>query len=238
MNQKLITYKANGKPIFCKTINQERIIESIEKNPITFISGYSGTGKSYLAIAKGLEYLKAGVFKKIIITRPVVESGERLGHLPGDVMEKISPYIKPIQEFIKEILHSDEKKVKTRTPKKIKNDNSVLNLFECVEIAPLAFLRGSTFVNSYVILDEAQNTTITQMKMFLTRIGEGSKLVITGDDRQIDLPRNVESGLIDAISRLTHIEGVGHIDMLEEDIVRHGIIREILKAYEMPLRNY
>lgn len=198
--------------------NQEILLQALGEKDIVFAVGPAGTGKTYLAIAYAVSLLQAHVIKKIIITRPVVEAGEHLGFLPGDMQEKIDPYLRPVYDAFYELMTKDV------TQKRISSGE--------IEIAPLAFMRGRTLSDACVILDEAQNTTSTQMKMFLTRIGENAKMIITGDITQTDLPEGIISGLEEAVKQLKGIDEIAIITFDENDIVRHPLIGKILKAYE------
>ncbi|ADU96730.1 PhoH family protein [Thermovibrio ammonificans] len=210
------TYR--GKKIIAKTPTQKRYVEAIEKNDVVFGVGPAGTGKTYLAVAMAVSYFRKGLVNRIILTRPAVEAGEKLGFLPGTLQEKIDPYLKPLYDALFEMIE----------PEKV---NSYLerNVFE---IAPLAYMRGRTLNDAFIILDEAQNTTREQMKMFLTRLGFGSKVVITGDVTQIDLPSKERSGLVEALKILKGIEGIEIVQFSREDVVRHRLVQEIIRAYE------
>jgi len=212
---KLVTWK---KHIFPKSIGQKKYLNALNNYELVFGLGPAGTGKSYLAVAKGIDMLKKGLVEKIILTRPAVEAGERLGFLPGDMKEKIDPYLRPIYDALYEMMPSD------RVEKKIQSGE--------IEIAPLAFMRGRTFTNSYVIVDEAQNTTSVQMKMVLTRIGEGSRMVINGDLSQVDLPKGQMSGLKECQEILNKIEDIKIIYLEASDVIRHPIVAKIIKAYD------
>jgi phosphate starvation-inducible PhoH-like protein len=212
---KLVTWK---KHIFPKSIGQKSYLNALNNYELVFGLGPAGTGKSYLAVAKGIDMLKKGLVEKIILTRPAVEAGERLGFLPGDMKEKIDPYLRPIYDALYEMMPSD------RVEKKIQSGE--------IEIAPLAFMRGRTFTNSYVIVDEAQNTTSVQMKMVLTRIGEGSRMVINGDLSQVDLPKGQMSGLKECQEILNKIEDIKIIYLEASDVIRHPIVAKIIKAYD------
>jgi len=212
---KLVTWK---KHIFPKSIGQKSYLNALNNYELVFGLGPAGTGKSYLAVAKGIDMLKKGLVEKIILTRPAVEAGERLGFLPGDMKEKIDPYLRPIYDALYEMMPSD------RVEKKIQSGE--------IEIAPLAFMRGRTFTNSYVIVDEAQNTTSVQMKMVLTRIGEGSRMVINGDLSQVDLPKGQMSGLKECQEILNKIEDIKIIYLDASDVIRHPIVAKIIKAYD------
>jgi phosphate starvation-inducible PhoH-like protein len=200
------------------TPGQKRYVEAIEKNEIVIAKGPAGTGKSFLAVAMGISFLRNNMVKKIVLTRPVVEAGEKLGFLPGDIQQKVDPYVRPLYDFLEELLGQE------RLLKYIERN--------IIEIVPLAYMRGRTFKDSFVLLDEAQNTTPIQMKMFLTRFGFGSKMVVTGDVTQTDLETNKMSGLIHAWKILQGIKGIAFVELTEEDVVRHDIVKEIIKAYE------
>lgn len=207
-----------GKPIKCKTVGQKKYVDLLKKKTITFGIGPAGTGKTYLAVAIAVNAYKEKQVEKIILTRPAVEAGEKLGFLPGDLQEKVNPYLRPLYDALQETLGMD----------------SFSKMMErgTIEIAPLAYMRGRTLSNSYVILDEAQNTTKEQIKMFLTRLGENSKMVITGDLTQIDLPDGHKSGLKHAVRILKDINDIGIIRLTEKDVVRHPLVQQIVKAYE------
>lgn len=208
----------DGRIINAKTINQKSYFDSLNNNDIVIAVGAAGAGKTYLAVAYALNQLKKNKIKKLIITRPVVEAGERLGFLPGDLKEKIDPYLRPIYDAIYDIIGIENAK----------------KLFEkeVIEIAPLAYMRGRTLDNAFIILDEAQNTTKGQMKMFLTRLGFNSKMVITGDVTQVDLPHRSDSGLIDATKLLRDIDGIGIVKFEKYDVMRHPLVSEIINKYE------
>ncbi|MBN1797443.1 MAG: PhoH family protein [Spirochaetales bacterium] len=208
----------SSQKVFPKTFNQALYVDAIEKNEMIFAIGPAGTGKTYLAVAMALKYVLTRSLKKLIITRPVVEAGESLGFLPGDLAQKINPYLRPIYDAMESILSLEH-------IKKLE-ENGI------IEIAPLAYMRGRTLSKSMVILDEAQNTTQEQMKMLLTRIGEGTKTIITGDITQIDLPAKKGSGLLHAISIMKHIKEIHFQFFKELDVVRHPLVRKIVKAYE------
>lgn len=208
----------DGRPITAKTINQKRYFDALQNNDIIFGTGVAGSGKTFLAVAYALNQLKKNKIKKIIITRPVVEAGEKLGFLPGDLKEKIDPYLIPIYDAINEILGVEQA---TKVIEK-----------QIIEIAPLAYMRGRTLDNAFIILDEAQNTTDNQMKMFLTRLGFNSKMIITGDTSQIDLQRNVESGLVHAIKILKDIKRIKVINFETIDVMRHPLVAKIIEKYE------
>jgi len=210
-----VTYR--GKPIRIKTIGQKQYVNQIKKTDIVFGIGPAGTGKTYLAVVLAVSALKEGQVKRIVLTRPAVEAGESLGFLPGDLQEKVDPYLRPLYDALNEVLGPEQ----------------VVKSLErgLIEIAPLAYMRGRTLEDSFIILDEAQNTTPEQMKMFLTRLGFGSKMVITGDITQIDLPRGKRSGLVEAERILRSIEEIGFTYFSEQDVVRHTLVQKIITAY-------
>jgi phosphate starvation-inducible PhoH-like protein len=209
-------------PFEPRTENQRRYLELIEKNPLTFGIGPGGTGKTYLAVAAAVRALRNGHCRRLVVTRPVVEAGERLGFLPGDLQAKLNPYMRPIYDALFDLVDFEE----------------IARLEEAgiLEIAPLAYMRGRTLSHAFAILDEAQNTTISQMKMFLTRLGEGSRMVVTGDPSQNDLERDQKSGLIDALTRLRGWQDIGIVEFGPRDIVRHPLVEQIVRAYEAPAR--
>ena len=209
---------SRGKPIRAKTVGQKNYIEAIKKNTITLGIGPAGTGKTFLAVAMAVNALRSKQVNRIILTRPAVEAGERLGFLPGDLQSKIDPYLRPLYDALYEMLGMEGF---TRSVEK-----------GAIEIAPLAYMRGRTLDDSFIILDEAQNTPPEQMKMFLTRLGFGSKIVVTGDITQIDLPSGVKSGLAQAAKILDGVEGISVFKLSEHDIVRHALVQRIIKAYE------
>ncbi|WP_379966163.1 PhoH family protein [Ectobacillus sp. sgz5001026] len=209
---------AKGKPIHVKTMGQRQYIHAMKKNDLVFGIGPAGTGKTYLAVVMAVQALKTNRVKRIILTRPAVEAGESLGFLPGDLKEKVDPYLRPLYDALHDILGQDH------TQRMIERGT--------IEIAPLAYMRGRTLDDSYVILDEAQNTTGAQMKMFLTRLGFGSKMVITGDPSQVDLPRGVKSGLTSARSILADVNGISFAVLEQSDVVRHPVVQRIIAAYE------
>ena len=217
---KIIEFKFETwkKTIVPKSIGQKEYFEALNNYELVFGLGPAGTGKSYLAVAKGIDMLKKGLVDKIILTRPAVEAGERLGFLPGDMKEKIDPYLRPIYDALYEMMPAD------RVEKKIQSGE--------IEIAPLAFMRGRTFNNAYVIVDEAQNTTSVQMKMVLTRIGKGSRMVINGDLSQVDLPKGQLSGLKESEKILSKIREIKIISLKSDDVIRHPIVAKIIKAYD------
>ena len=213
-----ISIKTPKKKIWSRTNGQTKLIKEILNKKILFVIGPAGTGKTFIAVSHAVSMLTSGLVDKIVISRPAVEAGEKLGFLPGDLKEKIDPYLRPIYDSLDENLPKDK----------------VMTLIENrkIEIAPIAYLRGRTLNNSYIILDEAQNTSPIQMKMFLTRLGENSKMVITGDITQIDLPFKNKSGLIDAINNLKKIKDISFVYLTEKDVVRHPLVQKIVKAYD------
>lgn len=213
-----IAYTNKGKPIKPKSLNQASYLQAIKNNALTFGIGPAGTGKTYLAVAMAVAAYKAKMVEKIVLTRPAVEAGEKLGFLPGDLGQKVDPYLKPLFDALAEMLGLE---VYNRLMEK-----------GVIEVAPLAYMRGRTLANSFIILDEAQNTTREQMKMFLTRIGEGSKVVVTGDVTQIDLPYGKKSGLIEVCQILKGIEDISINYFNEKDVVRHELVMKIVKAYD------
>jgi phosphate starvation-inducible PhoH-like protein len=211
-----VTYR--GKPVKSKTFGQKRYIEALRKHPIVFGIGPAGTGKTFLAVAQAVKSFREKMVSRIILTRPAVEAGERLGFLPGDLQNKVDPYLRPLYDALYHIMG----------PETFHN-----NLEKgLIEIAPLAYMRGRTLDDSFIILDEAQNTTPEQMKMFLTRIGAGSRAVITGDVTQVDLPGDKKSGLIEAQRILSDVEGLSFVRLSEKDVVRHELVQRIIRAYE------
>lgn len=214
----VLVFGNRGFKVVPKTANQRKLVEAVEKNDLVFAVGPAGTGKTYVAVALAVRALKNKEIKKIIITRPAVEAGENLGFLPGDLTEKVDPYLRPIYDALSDMLPSEK-----------------LNYYRennIIEIAPLAYMRGRTLNNAYVLLDEAQNTTSMQLKMFLTRMGPDSKVIITGDRSQIDLPRNQQSGLDEALNILKDVKGVASVHLTSVDVVRHALVKEIIKAYD------
>ena len=194
------------------------MVTAVDKNDIVFAIGPAGTGKTYTAVALAVRALKAKTVKKIILTRPAVEAGENLGFLPGDLKEKIDPYLRPLYDALDDMIPADKLGYYMTTG--------------TIEIAPLAYMRGRTLDNAFIILDEAQNTNDGQLKMFLTRIGANAKAIITGDPTQIDLPKNMRSGIDKALRILKNVEGIAHIELDEEDVVRHKLVKAIIKAYD------
>tara|TARA_B100000579_G_scaffold432132_1_gene448429 strand:+ start:683 stop:1606 length:924 start_codon:yes stop_codon:yes gene_type:complete len=213
-----IVYGSSGKKIIAKTSNQKKIVELHFKNDLLFVIGPAGTGKTYISVALGVKALKEKKVKKIIITRPVVEAGENLGFLPGDLQDKIDPYLKPIYDALEDMIPVQKMK------KLIEN--------KTIEIAPLAYMRGRTLKNAFILLDEAQNTTQSQLKMFLTRLGKNSKMIVTGDISQIDLRKNQSSGLVDAQNKLNNINGIGFTHLDSSDVLRHSLVKKILDKYQ------
>lgn len=214
----VIVYGVDGTPIKARTRNQKKLVDASEDNDIVFAVGPAGTGKTYTAVALAVRALKARRVKRIILTRPAVEAGENLGFLPGDLKEKIDPYLRPLYDALDDMIPAE----------KLQN----FMASRIIEVAPLAFMRGRTLDNAFIILDEAQNCTSLQIKMFLTRLGPSAKCIVTGDLTQIDLPRNQKSGLYDAFHLLRNIDGISVIHLENEDVVRHRLVREIVKAYE------
>ncbi|MEW6470243.1 MAG: PhoH family protein [Bacteroidota bacterium] len=219
----VILFGNNGLVVKARTANQRRITESIVKNDMVFCVGLAGTGKTYTAVALAVKALKNKEVKRIILTRPAVEAGENLGFLPGDFKEKLDPYLQPLYDALYDMIPPE--KLETFIENRI------------IEIAPLAFMRGRTLDNAFVILDEAQNATENQVKMFLTRMGANAKFIVTGDITQIDLPRNQPSGLVQAIKILEGIKGIDFIFLDESDIVRHKLVKQITQAYEAENKN-
>lgn len=207
-----------GKPIRPKTSGQREYVEMIEKYDLTFGMGPAGTGKTFLAVVIACQMLKENQIKRIVLTRPAVEAGENLGFLPGDLKEKVDPYLRPLYDGLHTVLG-------------VENTDRLIER-GIIEVAPLAYMRGRTLNDAFVILDEAQNTTSMQMKMFLTRLGFGSKMVVTGDETQIDLPKNTSSGLVESVSKLEGVKGIGVNHFSAEDVVRHPLVTKIIKAYE------
>lgn len=212
----IILYTHKG-AVVAKTNGQKRYFEAVKDNDIVFAIGPAGTGKTYQAVASAVSALKEGIVSKIVITRPAVEAGERLGFLPGDLKEKVDPYLTPLYDALGDMLTAEKRRIYL--------DQKI------IEIAPLAYMRGRTLHNSFMILDEAQNATSIQMKMFLTRLGVTSRAIITGDITQIDLPKNEYSGLIDARNKLKSIKGITFVEFDSSDVVRHKLVRQIIEAY-------
>lgn len=213
-----VAITSRGKPVKCKTVGQRLYVDSIKKNAVVFGIGPAGTGKTYLAVCLAVQAYKQKQADKIILTRPAVEAGEKLGFLPGDLQTKVDPYLRPLYDALEEMLGNE----------------SYLKLMErgIIEVAPLAYMRGRTLSNAFIILDEAQNTTREQMKMFLTRLGEGSKMVVTGDLTQIDLPAGKASGLEHAAGVLKDVDGIAAVYLTDNDVVRNPLVASIVRAYE------
>jgi len=214
----VVVYTMSGRPIKARSENQQRLIEAYKENDMVFAVGPAGTGKTYLSIALAVKALKEKTAKKIILSRPAVEAGEKLGFLPGDMKDKIDPYLQPLYDALEDML--PQVKLQDMMEKHV------------IQIAPLAFMRGRTLSDAVVILDEAQNTTPAQIRMFLTRMGWNTKMIITGDMTQIDLPRSQKSGLIEALHILNNVEGIGVVNLDRRDIVRHKLVTRIVNAYE------
>jgi phosphate starvation-inducible PhoH-like protein len=213
----IILYGTKGSPIKVKTANQQRLVQSVKDNDLVFALGPAGTGKTFISVALAVRALKNKYVKKIIITRPAVEAGENLGFLPGDLKEKIDPYLRPIYDALNDMVPHEKLKYYMER--------------EIIEIAPLAYMRGRTLNNAFILLDEAQNTTPMQMKMFLTRMGPDSKMIVTGDTTQVDLPSNQKSGLKESVRILDGVKGIGFVELNEKDVVRHRLVRDIIEAY-------
>jgi phosphate starvation-inducible protein PhoH and related proteins len=213
----IILYGTKGAPIKPKTVNQQKLVQSVKDNDLVFALGPAGTGKTYISVALAVRALKNKLVKKLIITRPAVEAGENLGFLPGDLKEKIDPYLRPIYDALNDMVPYEKLKYYMER--------------EIVEIAPLAYMRGRTLNNAFILLDEAQNTTPMQMKMFLTRMGPESKMIVTGDTSQVDLPKNQSSGLKEAVRILNQVKGIGMVELSARDVVRHKLVRDIIEAY-------
>lgn len=214
----VIVHGPNGKTVRARTANQRKMVEYVAKNDIVFALGPAGTGKTYTAVALAVKALKEKEIKRIILARPAVEAGENLGFLPGDLKEKIDPYLRPLYDALDDMIQADKLKVMIET--------------RVIEIAPMAFMRGRTLDNCFVILDEAQNATDMQLKMFLTRMGPSAKVIITGDLTQIDLPKKQQSGLLRAVRILKNIKGIKIAELTVNDVVRHKLVKEIIKAYD------
>jgi phosphate starvation-inducible PhoH-like protein len=210
-----------GAVVRARTGGQQRYLECMDQHDVVIATGPAGTGKTYLAVAKAIEAMKAGVVRRLVLVRPAVEAGEKLGFLPGDFQAKIDPYLRPMYDALQDLLDA-----RTRI-RWLESD--------VVEVCPLAYMRGRTLNRAFVILDEAQNTTVPQMLMFLTRLGEGSRMVVTGDPSQVDLPGNVTSGLADALRKLQGVEGIGTIKLDSTDVVRHVVVSRIVNAYDAAL---
>jgi len=214
----VIVHGVNGKMIKAQTVNQRKMVESIRKNDMVFAIGPAGTGKTYTAVALAVKALKSKEVKRIILTRPAVEAGENLGFLPGDLKEKLDPYMQPLYDALRDMIPAE--KLASLI------DNGI------IQIAPLAFMRGRTLDNAFVILDEGQNTTHAQMKMFLTRMGKSAKFLLTGDPGQVDLPRRTTSGLKEALLVLKNVEGIGMVYLDDKDVIRHKLVKKVIAAYK------
>ncbi len=214
----IILYGTKGNPVKPKTPNQIKLVQLVKENDLVFAIGPAGTGKTYISVALAVQALKNKQVKKIIVTRPAVEAGENLGFLPGDLKEKIDPYLRPIYDALNDMIPFEKLQYYMER--------------EIIEIAPLAYMRGRTLNNAYILLDEGQNTTPMQMKMFLTRMGPESKMIVTGDTSQVDLPSNQRSGLKEATRILTNVKGIGILELNERDVVRHKLVRDIIEAYD------
>lgn len=221
--QRPIKVASTAKHIKPRTAGQDRYIKAIRNHALTFAAGPAGTGKTYLAVAMAVEALQDQQLRKIVLVRPAVEAGESLGYLPGDLQAKINPYLRPLLDALNEMIEYDQ--IKRHMEEDV------------IEVVPLAYMRGRTLNDAFIILDEAQNTTISQMKMFLTRMGENSKVVVVGDPTQVDLPSNQGSGFSDALTRLHHIKGCSQIQLSKADIVRHPLVQEIVQAYDTTEKN-
>ena len=222
LTQDFVAVTAKGRPVRPKTLGQREYLQAIKQNAVTFGVGPAGTGKTYLAVAMAVKAFKSKEVSRIILTRPAVEAGEKLGFLPGDLQNKVDPYLRPLYDGLFDMLGAEsfQKLLEKQT----------------IEVAPLAYMRGRTLDDAFIILDEAQNTSREQMKMFLTRMGTGSKVVVTGDVTQIDLPDRSRSGLLDALNVLKNVEGIARVYFTEKDVVRHRLVQEIVKAYDRAAR--
>lgn len=216
-SEDIIIYGTKGTAIKAKTVNQQRLVDTAREKDLVFAIGPAGTGKTYISVAMAVKALKNKQVKKIIITRPAVEAGENLGFLPGDLKEKIDPYLRPIYDALNDMIPFEKLRYYMER--------------EIIEIAPLAYMRGRTLNNAFILLDEGQNTTPMQMKMFLTRMGPESKMIVTGDISQIDLPHNQRSGLKEAVRILGHVKTIGFVELSDKDVVRHRLVRDIIEAY-------
>ncbi|MBO7119808.1 MAG: PhoH family protein [Bacteroidaceae bacterium] len=214
----VIVYSVTGRPICARTTNQQLLVKAYQENDLVFAVGPAGSGKTYTSIALAVRALKNKEIRRIVLSRPAVEAGEKLGFLPGDMKEKIDPYLQPLYDALEDM-------IPTQKLREMMEQNTI-------QIAPLAFMRGRTLSDAVVILDEAQNTTSAQLKMFLTRMGMNTKMIVTGDTTQIDLPHSVRSGLIEALHLLKDIKGIGFIELTKKDIVRHKLVTRIVEAYE------
>ena len=216
--EQTLTVVEGGRHVRPRTDGQARYVQAMRENDLVLAVGPAGSGKTYLAVGMSVTLLRAGVIKRIVLVRPAVEAGERLGYLPGDIAAKVNPYLRPLFDALNDMMEPDQVR------RYMEND--------IIEIVPLAFMRGRTLNNAAIILDEGQNTTEAQMKMFLTRMGNGAKIIVTGDITQIDLPKQTRSGLIDAVQRLRDLEGIAIVHLSEADIVRHPLVQRIVRAYE------
>ena len=214
----VIVYSVTGRPICARTTNQQLLVKAFQENDLVFATGPAGSGKTYTSIALAVRALKNKEIRRIVLSRPAVEAGEKLGFLPGDMKEKIDPYLQPLYDALEDM-------IPTQKLREMMEQN-------IIQIAPLAFMRGRTLSDAVVILDEAQNTTSAQLKMFLTRMGMNTKMIVTGDTTQIDLPHSVRSGLIEALGILKDVKGIGFIELTKKDIVRHKLVTRIVEAYE------
>ena len=217
----VIVYSVTGRPICARTTNQQLLVKAFQENDLVFATGPAGSGKTYTSIALAVRALKNKEIRRIVLSRPAVEAGEKLGFLPGDMKEKIDPYLQPLYDALEDM-------IPTQKLREMMEQN-------IIQIAPLAFMRGRTLSDAVVILDEAQNTTSAQLKMFLTRMGMNTKMIVTGDTTQIDLPHSVRSGLIEALHLLRDVKGIGFIELTKKDIVRHKLVTRIVEAYEKTL---
>ena len=217
----VIVYSVTGRPICARTTNQQLLVKAFQENDLVFATGPAGSGKTYTSIALAVRALKNKEIRRIVLSRPAVEAGEKLGFLPGDMKEKIDPYLQPLYDALEDM-------IPTQKLREMMEQN-------IIQIAPLAFMRGRTLSDAIVILDEAQNTTSAQLKMFLTRMGMNTKMIVTGDTTQIDLPHSVRSGLIEALGILRDVKGIGFIELTKKDIVRHKLVTRIVEAYEKTL---
>ncbi|UOB17863.1 PhoH family protein [Abyssalbus ytuae] len=217
-SDEILVHGVSGRPIKAQTVNQRKLVESMKKNDMVFAIGPAGTGKTYTGVALAVKALKQKQVRKIILTRPAVEAGENLGFLPGDLKEKLDPYMQPLYDALRDMI----------PPEKLENYIET----GIIQIAPMAFMRGRTLDNAFVILDEGQNTTHAQMKMFLTRMGRNAKFLVTGDPGQIDLPRRVISGLKEALLVLKDVEGIGVVYLDDKDVIRHRLVKDIIAAYK------
>ena len=217
----VIVYSVTGRPICARTTNQQLLVKAYQENDLVFATGPAGSGKTYTSIALAVRALKNKEIRRIVLSRPAVEAGEKLGFLPGDMKEKIDPYLQPLYDALEDM-------IPTQKLREMMEQN-------IIQIAPLAFMRGRTLSDAVVILDEAQNTTSAQLKMFLTRMGMNTKMIVTGDTTQIDLPHSVRSGLIEALGILKDVKGIGFIELTKKDIVRHKLVTRIVEAYEKTL---